>query len=342
MKRILLVLILATGNRQLATGASMAVPEFNDSGVSQKASALVAVYFTDASAALKKIVLHPPGTTASSREYRQAFAAQKVQQIDRILSDLKAKTSGWVGKHVPQAYRDGLKLAHSQAVDAGVQPKDGVLAGEFTLIDRRTVQQFALDTVMDLHKAADSIGDRAGHVLRQTAQMGLAESEINRILAGGVIAGRPADTIRTLKVALKKIHGDTVEIAGRNYEVGYYAEMVARTKTREASVKARHERLQELGLDLVSIVGRQSNYFCSEFLGQVYSLSGNHPRYPSIEELPGGGPPFHPNCSKSTRPFVEALANKDQLDRAEPTEEAAELFGLNAAEAQKVVRERAA
>jgi hypothetical protein len=124
-----------------------------------------------------------------------------------------------------------------------------------------------------------------------------------------------------------------------NFDVGYYAEMVARTKTREASVDARHERLSELGLDLVAIVGRISKNFCTAFLGQVFSLSGNSDKYPAYSSLPGGGPPFHPNCSKSTRPFVEELASDKQLDQADGLDDADKLLGMDATQAQRAFKD---
>jgi hypothetical protein len=117
--------------------------------------------------------------------------------------------------------------------------------------------------------------------------------------------------------------------------VGYYAELVARTRTREAQVQARHERLGELGIDLVSIVGRISNSFCTAFLGQVFSLSGTSAKYPAYASLPGGGPPFHPNCSKSTRPYVEALATQAQAEQAETLPDAQQLLGQDVATAQR-------
>jgi hypothetical protein len=143
---------------------------------------------------------------------------------------------------------------------------------------------------------------------------------------------------------LRAVHGDRVSIIDKNgdpmeFGVGHYADMVARTKTRQATVTARHGRLEELGLDLVSIVGRVSQYFCTAFLGQVFSLSGKSEKYPAYSELPGGGPPFHPNCSKSTRPFVEELADERQMAAAEPLEDAGTLLGMDVSRAQRAFKD---
>lgn len=321
------------------SGAMMAKSDFTSTGVPDPVAAQLASYYKDATARLKKVVLHPPGGTQASREYRQAWAANQIQQLDRYMLALKGKASGWVGKNIPAAMTAGVKLAHEQAVDAGVKTPGALVEGSFSLIDQHVVRTLAIDTVADLHRAADSIADRGKSVLRQTAQQGLAESEINKILAGGVIEGRPLDTIRRLKAELEEIHGETVEVNGKNFDVGYYAEMVARTKTRQATVVARHERLGDLGLDLVAIIGRLSDNFCSAFLGQVFSLSGKSTKYPAYASLPGGGPPFHPNCSKSTRPFIEELASDSQLDRASGVEDAQTLLQMKPTEAQRAYKD---
>src|SRR5207248_2252057 len=59
-------------------------------------------------------------------------------------------------------------------------------------------------------------------------------------------------------------------------------------------------------------------------------------KYPAYASLPGGGPPFHPNCSKSTAPFIEALASKEQLDLAAGVDDAEKLLDVkDPAEAQR-------
>lgn len=322
----------------------MATPELFDSGLPRRETALVARYFLSAQARMKQMVFHPVGTTQSSQAFRQARAAEQIARVDTILRRLKIQTSAWVGKNAPAVFRDAKKRADQQAIDAGVKMDGRLFDGSFSQVDQRTIVLFARDTLADLDKAAESMADRAASVLRQTAQVGLSEADINTVLAGGVIAGKPVETVRTLREALRQVHGDEIEIVGRsgtpmNFKVGYYAEMVARTKTRQATVIARHDRLAELGMDLVAIVGRISNNFCTAFLGQVFSLSGNHPKYPAFAELPGGGPPFHPNCSKSTRPFVEELAGRRQLDQAEGLDDARKLLRMDQAAAQRAFKD---
>ena len=240
--------------------------------------------------------------------------------MDEIVSAIKASASAWAGNAIPAAYAAGLKLAAEQAAAAGIDGSP--LSGSFALINRGAVQLLALEVANDLGKAAQSMAATASKVLRQTAQMQLDEAQIDKILAGGLITGQPLQAIRALRAELEKVHGSQVTVPTKKggsmtFDVGYYAEIVARTKTREAVVTATNDRLAELGQDLVTIVGRVSNNFCTAYLGNVFSLSGRSTDYPPLESLPSGGPPFHPNCSKSTALYVEDLASESQQQIAD-------------------------
>jgi Phage minor capsid protein 2 len=316
------------------------VPILSNSGVPQDHVEELVRTYRAAQERLKAIVLNPPGGTAKAATFNQARAATQLAQIERILAALKQEAATWVGQAIPQAFADGIARADTQAREAGVSPADSAFKGSFSLVDHGTIDVFARDTYHDLAKAAGSMADRAKRMLRATRQEGLSETDINRILAGGVIEGMPAETIRTLREELRKVHGNEVQVIDKNgspinFEVGYYASMVARTKTREATVKSRHGRLQKLGLDLVEIIGRVSKNFCTAYLGQVFSLSGTSGKYQAYASLPGGGPPFHPNCTKSTRPFVESLASEKELDDAEGDDDQEKMLNIDQSTAQR-------
>ena len=318
--------------------------DLTNSGVPDKASQLLAGWYTEAQKRMRAMILQPTGKTEKAQEFRQARAAELSAQVDRILAELGQASAKWTGENVGNAYKAGIERAEQQAKEAGLRDSDA-LKGSTALIDKRAVRVFALDTVADLSKAADSMGQTAKSLLRQTAQIGLAEADINTILAGGVIEGTPVETIRQLREELIRVNeGRLVKIIDKNgdemhLDAGKYAEMVVRTKTRQANVYARHERLGELGLDLVRIIGRLSDNFCTAFVGQVFSLSGKSAKYPAYSSLPSGGPPFHPNCSKSTTPFIEELATEKQLDAAKGVEDAQKLLGMDPSKAQRAYKD---
>ncbi len=322
----------------------MASPPPSNSGLPAAAIGELTSLYAQAAARWRQAVLHPPGGSAASRAARAARAAQLSLQIDQQLVALKAGTATWIGTNLPAAMAAGLALADRQAAAAGVRPAGSPLAGSFHLVDHGTAAVLARDIAVPLAAAAGRAGERAKRLLRQTAQTDLSEADVNRVLAGGAIAGSPAEATRALRDELRRVAGNTVTVIDRNgdpinFDAGYYADMVARTKIREASVVARHGRLSSLGLDVVTIVGRVSGNFCTAFLGKAYSLSGRSERYPAYSELPAGGCPFHPFCSKSTRPFVEELASGQQLDAADGLPDAEALHGATAAQAQRAYRD---
>jgi hypothetical protein len=312
----------------------MSLPEVSNSGVAQATVEQLQRYYQNAAARIAAIVTEPGNSPA-----KLARAQQLSAQIDEIQRQLKTQAAKWTGSAIANAMAGGIARADQQAAAVGLDVDPVSIRGSFALIDHGAAQQFALDTAKDLYKAADNMGERAKRVLRATAQRGLGEDEINTILAGGVISGEPAETIHHLREALQAVHGEKVPIqtsAGiREYDVGYYAQMVARTKTRQATVQSRHDRLQTLGIDLVSIIGRVSVNWCTAYLGQVYSISGKSDKYPALDDLPSDGPPFHPNCSKSTRPFIEELATDRELSFAQGHDDQDAMLGIDPSQAAK-------
>jgi hypothetical protein len=285
---------------------------------------IIAAYYQECAKRMKNLIINPPGRSPASQEWNQARATMIGSQIANIQKEMNATAAGWTGSALSKAMAQGTKTAEKQAIFAGVRrDKIDSLQGSFHVLDPGVAKQFASDTYSDLAGAADSMSKGAQSTLRRMAAQGVSNADVNTILAGGVIEGKPVQAIRELKVALEKIHGETITIQDKNgdpmtFSAGYYAKMVAVTKTRQAVCQSRHARLADLGLDLVTIVGKISNNFCSAYLDKVFSISGNHPKYPPLSSLPGGGPPFHPNCSKSTAPFVEELATPAETDAAEP------------------------
>jgi hypothetical protein len=339
--RLLVVLFLGLHAPRGGGMENNVIPELSDAGVAQSQIDVLVGFYSDAQKRIREMVLHPKGMTQSAQEFRQARAAQQIAQIQTLLSGLGRETNAWVSKAVPQAFKDGIALANKQAREAGVGDRVSGIQGSFSLIDSGALRVIAHDIAADLNKAASSLGQTAGKILRQTAQIGLDEKKIDTIIAGGIIEGTPRETIRSLRDELVKVHeGGLVKVIDKNgdpiiYDARDYASMVVRTKTRQATVVARHQRLQQLDLDLVAIIGRISKYFCTAYLGEVYSLSGKSTKYPAYSSLPGGGPPFHPNCSKSTRPFIEELASDQQLANAEGGDDQEKMLDISPADAQR-------
>lgn len=305
---------------------------------------LLASWYQDFGDALRDRVLNPRGGKDSSRAWNQADAAQRLGQVRSLARSLDVRIAGTMGKRFTELAREARAKADRQAIEAGVRPDHGAVAGSFQLVDSKALSVVARDTLADLRKASGGAVAKAESVLRATADNGLTQTEINDIIAGRLISGDRSAAIQQLAGQLRAIHEGKVMVlqtkgGPREYDIAKYAEMVIRTKTRQATVIARHERFSELGIDLVIITGRISNNFCTAYVNQIFSISGKDERYPPLSSLPGGGPPFHPNCSKSTRAHVEEFADDRELEALAESPDLSPMLNTSPEAAQRTYRD---
>lgn len=280
---------------------------------------LVAMYEQSA-ARLKKIIIAPPGGTDNARAFNQARAGSLMAQVDSEITSLKHRAATWTGKEISASVAKGAAVADRQlkSIEFPIQPS----ADSFSLIQHDAIRVLAQDTASDLVKAADSMKANAFTTLRRMAAAGVTNQQVNLILSGAIIEGKPREATLQLQAALEKVHGKKVEIPTRDggvrtYDVDFYARMVAQTKMREATVTAKHERFVQQGVELCIIIGNVTVHFCTNFLGHVYSLTGRAvDGHPPLDSIPSGGPPFHPFCSKSTAPFIRGLSKETAMRKA--------------------------
>lgn len=114
-----------------------------------------------------------------------------------------------------------------------------------------------------------------------------------------------ADIVRQLQQ-----QGQTafVDRAGRRWSLEAYAQMAARTVTRQAVVDGARARMLSQGLTLARISHHGSSCpICAPWDGRLVSLDGSGGEYEGetvtdIGSLPSGGPPMHPNCRHTIVP----------------------------------------
>lgn len=105
-----------------------------------------------------------------------------------------------------------------------------------------------------------------------------------------------------------------VDKAGRNWDLGSYAEMCARTVGSHAALQGHIDRQLEVGEDLmkVSSIGTTCP-ICQRWQGVVLSISGNSPKYHSIEEAKASGL-FHPNCKHTLVMHIPDLDGEGKIE----------------------------
>lgn len=165
----------------------------------------------------------------------------------------------------------------------------------------------------------DRLADAVGYVGRRVDDV-FRRIALEKVLASTIEGRGGRETGQNIEVALKrKGVGAFRDSRGREWSLKNYAEMVARTTASEAASMGALNRLAENGVDLVRIVvAADACDVCKEHKDKVYSISGAHPRYPQLTEVP----PFHPRCHCRVAGWVEGLS------------------GDNSEESPKEVRER--
>ncbi|WP_079908063.1 phage minor capsid protein [Carboxydocella sp. JDF658] len=152
---------------------------------------------------------------------------------------------------------------------------------------------------MSMHDSFQFIGRRIDDQFRRVAL-----EEAGRKMASGT-------TIKDMKQrVIQRLldQGQTafVDKLGRKWRLDSYAEMVARTTTREAASAATINTCREAGLDLVKITTHYPTCEkCAPLQGKVFSISGQDKRYPKLTDE--YRPPIHPNCRHSLHPYVREL-----------------------------------
>lgn len=253
------------------------------------------------------------GLDPSGGKPGEATLAYRQRQLDQARAQL-AQLADSTSKAVPVIAGRGY-LATTLALD-----KTTGLTATFGNVHVGAINVLAAQLDEALQAAIQQTGQRVEDVFNIAAQLEGALPVGGRVAGVPFLGRRFNDQLRqvTLDAAAGAlIAGDTrrevsrqliqqliregvasataglVDRGGRRWALDRYAEMAARTTTREIMSTATVNRMGEHGLDLVTVSShRHKADSCSPFDGKTFSLSGTDSRYPQLQVQP----PFHPNC----------------------------------------------
>jgi hypothetical protein len=219
------------------------------------------------------------------------FREKMLKSVDAELKALDKYAEQWAGSEIPRNYMMSVRSVY-QYLGAAV-PVNVVMRNQQAM---SIIMQNLLD---DLHDAHNFVGRQVRDNLRQASLEAISQ----KIAVGDTIQQTKANMIK-----LMTNQGITAiqDKAGRNIRLDSYAEMVARTTTREATNKACMNTMTALGEDLVRMTSVGSTCpICAPLEGRVYSITGRDSRYPRVSQaLPTGGT-IHPNCKHNLTPYIE-------------------------------------
>lgn len=110
-----------------------------------------------------------------------------------------------------------------------------------------------------------------------------------------------------------------VDAAGKQWSLASYSEMACRTAAHNAARQGVIDGVRAAGRDLVIVSGSASACeSCAPWEGEVLSLDGATPGYPTLAEAEGSGHLFGPNCTHTLAPYVEGLTRESTVQRSDP------------------------
>lgn len=250
------------------------------------------------------------------------YQQQILREIDRELKRLNLESFAWADEAVKEAYTKGAKLAwmadHNQAVKA---------FSAFGGVHTKAVKLLA-------HNAQDYFSITNNLIARQ------AKDTVRRI-GVEVTAKKFAETLtvrETKKLLEQRLQEENFySVPWRNgkgsMRVDSYAELVARTTTREAQQTGIFNQAEEMGHHLYKMTEHSTTCkVCASRQGRVYrsvDFPAGDPRqqFPHISEGFPRWPTYkvvHPNCSHVGLPFL--WEQKTEAEQQAALSRAAEPF----------------
>ena len=231
-----------------------------------------------------------------------AFTRATLADIERILRNLDGQAAEWFATAVPQWYREGQAATIERFASLGIDITPAAFAG----VHQEAIRVLAETALQDLTDATARVGRRVSDAI-QRANL--------RAITGKVSRG---DTVRETARALQRLLEEQGLSAAGGMRLDAYAQLVARSTTREATNLGRLNQQTEDGHDLVTIPPHTPTCpLCAPYQGRVYSVSGKDQRYPSLwgTAFGGGYANIHPNCKHVVVPYVERFARDAEADR---------------------------
>ena len=237
------------------------------------------------------------------------------KELAKLIGNVQKLSNSKVSKGIIEAYKQGkLKVG-----DKGIHE---------TILDELEIP---MNLKMQVLAANNLLNNASFQVLRNAND---AYQQIMANATTGLLAGtdtRIQATQKMLNEFASKGITTFVDKAGRNWSLASYAEMCTRTVTSHAALQGHIDRQLEVGEDLVKVSSIGTTCpICMRWQGVVLSISGNSPKYHSVDEAKAAGL-FHPNCKHTLGMYIPELDDGTEHEgKVEPMsqEEANNQYGV--------------
>jgi hypothetical protein len=243
---------------------------------------------------------------------KERYRSQMIlTEVRNVIRGLNAETKKWVLKNIPRGYERGFDIAGARLKILGVTRRVDFDAQ----IHTSSINILADEVTRDLLEANRSINKNISSYIRRTQQKIIEDNKISRMIASGVIEGVSRRNISDKMLAEIKTNMGAekfIKINGRMYQPKKYAELVARTRMREATSRAVKSTCLQYEVDLVQWdVHSGACEECQQFSGRVFSISGSNEEFPALTIQP----PVHPNCECNLLPVTQSFLERRYGER---------------------------
>jgi len=228
-----------------------------------------------------------------------AYSKSLLAQVQKQIDDMNKEAVSWSTTNLPPQYEKGIKSAVNGYSALGVEIGS---VETFSKLNTRNIAIIVRNTTQDLVNANNFIGRKIEDDLRQAGLEAIAQKELT------------GQTVKQTKQNLinKLIDQNVMAIKtknGRNMNISSYAEVVARSTSREAQNRGLLDTVTSANKDLVKMSSHLTTCpVCAPLQGRVYSISGTSTEYPPLEFAYGGvHANIHPNCRHVLMPYVPEL-----------------------------------
>jgi hypothetical protein len=235
-----------------------------------------------------------------------------LSKIQRRLKELDNEAFKYIKNVFPNYYYLSLNILDNIVVNLD---NVKILKGAEHAIHKQALKRAQEDLFNDLAKRTKFMSESAKKIIRENSKS-LLQAMIEQGTSQKQIKQELKDLLEKQGVS------SFVDASKRNWKIDRYVDMAVRTKSRILHNEGTINRLKEYqensltyneNFDLIQISNHSAEDWCSLYENKVYSVSGNHPIYPSVETLPNYPYKiFHPNCKHVWLPYVIGLRGSGQ------------------------------
>jgi hypothetical protein len=282
----------------------------------------------------------------------------------------------WIRRELPKAFilgdRDTAQEVRRQLADAAAaRIADVQVSGTFSAVSNSQLNILIATMISRMEDVHRQVLQTSGFVIRTTQLRAQTDAEIREHIVDGIIRGKAgrevsndiakailtgkippaaAERLRAaghaadLELYKQLAQGQFITVGKKRMDVRAYANLVAKTMTRDAATVATIARLQQSGVNHIQVSPTMPTEpdVCSLVAGNVYYIGAGEDDlgFPAYASMPGGKLSLHPHCRHVALPYVAALKSQPFTDELRDNVFAAEsFFGSSSAEASKRIHE---